>query len=51
MAFTISQALLLKSVVSYVQNDEKEQGHKQGLVLAAVFVFGGLAVSNNPVSS
>lgn len=44
-AFTVSQPLLLQSVVTYVQNEEKTPGHRDGLIVAATLVYGGLAVS------
>lgn len=33
------------SVVKYVQDEHKTTGHRDGLIVAATFVYGGLAVS------
>lgn len=43
--FTVCQPLLLMSVVKYVQEEHKTTGHRDGLIVAATFVYGGLAVS------
>lgn len=43
--FTVCQPLLLMSVVKYVQEEHKSTGHRDGLIIAATFVYGGLAVS------
>ena len=43
--FTISQPLLLKSVVNFVQNDDRTPGQRDGLIVAATLMYAGLAVS------
>lgn len=43
--FIVSQPLLLKSVVTYIESKKSSVTAQDGLILAAVFVYGGLAVS------
>ena len=45
--FTVAQPLFLKSVVTYVESNERTSGQRDGLIIAAVFVYGGLAVSSH----
>ena len=43
-AFTISQPLLLKSVVLYAESAEKTPGQRDGLIIATLFIFMGIGV-------
>lgn len=46
--FIVSQPLLLKSVVTYIESGKYSVAAQDGLIIAAVFVYGGLAVSSRP---
>lgn len=46
-AFIIAQPLLLKSVVLYTGSTENLDSQRNGLILAAAFIYCGMAVSPN----